>query len=184
MALADRVTKMAFAVPAGWVQISTSPRFHKYDDVRERSKALNNDIGNKLTNNLIVIANNNRRLRLRLDTFFSKFNHQAFLIDGFQEPKAQLVVDTVCAPDDLLGEFFIFHCQYVQQSVIYRIHVNSHDNILSILSKDKKTRHRTNETEYWWPARVSYVAEGGADAIFAQLAAALEDGLLEDEELA
>ncbi len=33
-------------------------------------------------------------------------------------------------------------------------------------------------------ARVSYAAEGGADAIWAQLADALEDGLLEDGELA
>ncbi len=41
-------------------------------------RAFNNDIGNKRTNNLIVIANNNRRLGLRFDALFLKFNRQAF----------------------------------------------------------------------------------------------------------
>ncbi len=67
-------------------------------------------------NNLIVIANNNRLLSLRFHASSSEFNHQAFLIDGFQEPKT--------------------HCQYLHQVMIYRIHTDSHDDIPSILSKN------------------------------------------------
>ncbi len=85
-------------------QRHSADRLEFYND-----RAFNNNIGNELTNNLIVLANNNRRLRCRSDAFFPKFNHQAFLIHGFQEPKTQLVVNTVGTPDDLLSELFMFH---------------------------------------------------------------------------
>ncbi len=59
---------------------------------------------------------------------------------------------------------FSYSIVEMQQSVIYRMHVNSYT--ISCLSCLKTKKHVP------------------ADAIFAQLADALEDGLVEDEELA
>ena len=72
-------------------------------------RIFDDNVGNEFSDDLAVVMHGDRLLGFGSQTRLSKFNHQALLINGFEVPEAHPVVNAVRAPDDLFGQFFIFH---------------------------------------------------------------------------
>jgi len=69
---------------------------------------LDDDIGNIVAHDSLIVENLDRNFFFGLETGFLQFDEQGILIDALQETKAQLVMHFVRALDDLSCEVFVF----------------------------------------------------------------------------